>query len=102
MVSVVVQDHHFPEGVFSGRLVNNKPDGSSVAKWTSTTGGGGSYDGEGSLHGRGTYTYPDGGAYDGECRGSKRDGCGRVPPPGRVARRERVGGRLVGVPGSLN
>ncbi|KAH3722459.1 2-isopropylmalate synthase [Pelomyxa schiedti] len=85
MVSVVVQDHHFPEGVFSGRLVNNKPDGSGVAKWTTTTGGGGSYDGdwrEGFLHGRGTYTYPDGGAYDGECRGSKRDGWGVCRYPG--------------------
>ncbi|KAH3766613.1 MORN motif precursor [Pelomyxa schiedti] len=60
---------------YTGRLVNNKPNGRGTCKWPN----GSTYDGEwkdGEMHGRGAHSWPDGGTYDGEWHDGKRDGWG--------------------------
>ncbi|KAH3732255.1 2-isopropylmalate synthase [Pelomyxa schiedti] len=79
------------DGVYTGRLVNNKRDGRGKLTWIDEDGQH-AYDGhwcDGKMHGRGQRTWPDGGAYDGEWQNGCEDGWG--------ARHHPDGGRYEGL-----
>ncbi|KAH3722741.1 2-isopropylmalate synthase [Pelomyxa schiedti] len=69
-----VENAKVPDGVYTGRLVNNKRDGRGKVTWH----GGGTYDGEwrdDNMQGRGVITAAEG-TYDGEFRDNLMDGWG--------------------------
>ncbi|KAH3722455.1 hypothetical protein Pelo_18838 [Pelomyxa schiedti] len=68
-----------PGGVYTGRIVNNKPDGRGKFTYMAAGKVQKTYDGgwsDGLRNGRGVLTWPDGGTYDGEWKNDAQDGWG--------------------------
>ncbi|KAH3723295.1 2-isopropylmalate synthase [Pelomyxa schiedti] len=68
-----------PGGVYTGRIVNNMPDGRGKFTYMDTGEVQNTYDGgwsDGLRNGRGVLTWPDGGTYDGEWKNDAQDGWG--------------------------
>ncbi|KAH3765462.1 Phosphatidylinositol 4-phosphate 5-kinase 4 [Pelomyxa schiedti] len=73
-----VYDEEQPDGVYTGRLVDNERDGRGTLMWQEPDGQH-TYDGMWSdnfPNGRGVYTWPDGTTYDGEWQNGDQDGWG--------------------------
>ncbi|KAH3765703.1 MORN motif [Pelomyxa schiedti] len=72
-----------PDGVYTGRLVDNKRDGRGKLTWHEDDGEH-TYEGdwsEGLRNGRGVRTWPDGASYDGEWKDGHADGWGTKRRP---------------------